>query len=73
MLSAGGTSGEAVTAVNALYGASTGTIEGGPVEGIKQAAAMVSMTGLVASEMMTGYQRGGLVTSGALRVLWSAV
>jgi hypothetical protein len=66
LLSAGGTSGEAVTAVNALYGASTGTIEGGPVEGIKQAAAMVSMTGLVASEMMTGYQRGGLVTSGGV-------
>ncbi|MBP8984372.1 MAG: tetratricopeptide repeat protein [Syntrophobacterales bacterium] len=66
VLSAGGTSEGAVMAVNALYGASTGTIEGGPVEGIKQAAAMVSMTGFVASEMMTGYERGGLVTSGGV-------
>jgi tetratricopeptide (TPR) repeat protein len=66
VMSVGGTSTEAITAVNMVYGATTGTIEGGPVEGVKQAVAMTGMAGMVASEMMTGYQRGGLASSGGI-------
>lgn len=66
VVSVGGTSAEALTAVSAGYGATTGTIEGGPLEGIKQAVAATGVPGLVASEMMTGYQRGGLVSQGGV-------
>jgi len=66
LMSVGGTSQGAVTAVNVVYGATTGTIEGGPVEGVKQAVAQIGLPGMVASEMMTGYQRGGLVSSGGV-------
>jgi tetratricopeptide (TPR) repeat protein len=65
-LSVGGTSTEALTTLNVVYGVTTGTIEGGPVEGVKQAIAMTGMAGMVAGEMMTGYQRGGLVSSGGV-------
>jgi hypothetical protein len=66
VLSVGGSGQGAVTAVNMVYGATTGTIDGGPVEGIKQTIAMTGMPGMVAAEMMTGYQRGGLVSSGGV-------
>jgi tetratricopeptide (TPR) repeat protein len=66
LLSVGGSSQGAVTAVNVFYGATTGTIDGGPLEGVKQAVAMTGMPGMVAAEMMTGYQRGGLVSSGGV-------
>lgn len=66
IMSVGGSSTGAVTAVNVFYGATSGTIEGGPLEGVKQAVAMTGMPGMVAAEMMTGYQRGGLVSSGGV-------
>jgi tetratricopeptide (TPR) repeat protein len=64
VMSVGGTSAEALTGVAVVYGATTGTIEGGPLEGLKQGVAMTGLSGMVASEMMTGYQKGGLVSSG---------
>lgn len=54
----------AVTAVNMTYGGVTGFIEGGPKEMVKQVIGMSGVPGLVVSEMMTGYQRGGLVSEG---------
>lgn len=66
LLSVGGSSEGGVMAVNMLYGGTTGTLEGGPLEGIKQSIAMAGMPGMVAAEMMTGYQRGGLVSSGGV-------
>ncbi len=66
LMSVGGSGQGAVTAVNMLYGATTGAIDGGPVEGVKQTIAMTGMPGMVAAEMMTGYQRGGLVSSGGV-------
>jgi tetratricopeptide (TPR) repeat protein len=55
---------QAATAVNMTYGGATGFVEGGPVEMIKQSVGMSGMPGMVVSEMMTGYQRGGLVSGG---------
>ncbi len=66
LISVGGTSTAAVTAVGVVFGATTGTIDGGPLEGLKQGIAMTGLPGMVASEMMTGYQRGGLVSSGGV-------
>lgn len=61
-----GASTASVTGVNVFYGATTGTIDGGPVEGVKQAVAMSSLAGLVAVETMNGYSRGGLISSGGV-------
>lgn len=58
--------GHSVMAVNMVYGGTTGFIEGGPVEMVKQVVGMSGMPGLVVSEMMTGYQRGGLVSQGGV-------
>ena len=66
MMSVGGASTEAITAIGVVFGAGTSTIEGGPLEGIKQGIAMTGLPGMVASEMLTGYQRGGLLSSGGV-------
>ena len=66
MMSVGGASTEAITAIGVVFGAGTGTIEGGPLEGVKQGIAMTGLPGMVASEMITGYQRGGLLSSGGV-------
>ncbi|MBI4893402.1 MAG: tetratricopeptide repeat protein [Acidobacteria bacterium] len=58
--------GQSVTLVNVVYGGTTGGIEGGPVELFKGAVGMSGMPGMVVSEMMTGYQRGGLVSEGGV-------
>jgi len=55
-----------LTAIGAGSGFVTGCIQGGPVEGVKQAVAQTGLPGMVAAEMMTGYQRGGLVSQGGL-------
>ena len=52
--------------IGAGSGFVTGSLQGGPLEGIKQAVAQTGLPGMVASEMMTGYQRGGLVSQGGL-------
>ena len=57
---------QSVTAVNMVYGGTTGFIEGGPVEMVKQVVGMSGVPGMVVSEMMTGYQRGGLVSEGGV-------
>ena len=52
--------------IGAGSGFVTGSLQGGPVEGVKQAIAQTGLPGMVAAEMMTGYQRGGLVSQGGL-------
>ena len=43
--------------IGAGSGFVTGSYQGGPVEGVKQAIAQTGLPGMVAAEMMTGYQR----------------
>jgi len=52
--------------IGAGSGFVTGSYQGGPVEGVKQAIAQTGLPGMVAAEMMTGYQRGGLFSNGGL-------
>jgi hypothetical protein len=58
--------GHSVMAVNMVYGGTTGYIEGGPVEMVKQVVGMSGVPGMVVSEMWTGYERGGLVSEGGV-------
>jgi hypothetical protein len=55
-----------IFAVNVVYGAGSGLISGGMVEGVKQVVAITSLPGMIAVEALTGYTQGALVSSGGL-------